>query len=153
MSQLKHTQSPTVTELLAQDPTAKVSDVVAQAFPHKTLDKLITKLKLNKGVDVQHDITPHDLDAAAASGAFPSRPSELFLKVSSRSCLRLLSAAQPEERTPDQMNAIRRQAFRFQKRLSQSMLTGLFNAVRHRCITRRCARLRRIRSPVSSRRR
>ena len=83
--------SPTVSSELAKSPTSIVAEVAEALCKPKALPGLLNKLSLKiKGgpekdvTDFSGEPTKEDLDRAAACGNFTTRPSDFFLKVSSR---------------------------------------------------------------------
>jgi hypothetical protein len=70
---------PTVTSELAKNPTQRVQDVAERIFHSNGFHLHEHKLK-HHAFTVDKELTQEDLDKAAQSGAFPQRPSDLFLK-------------------------------------------------------------------------
>ncbi|ORY90144.1 hypothetical protein BCR35DRAFT_287370 [Leucosporidium creatinivorum] len=75
--------SETVTTKLAASPSSAVEDVVRQLHPQEHgVTRLLHKLTLHKKVKINNgEPTKEELDQVATLGNFPSRPSDLFLKI------------------------------------------------------------------------
>jgi hypothetical protein len=79
---------PTVLSEMEKDPTALPNKIAEKLFG-KNAVKEIEKDEDVKSKDAQQGhvpITQEELDRAATTGGFPSRPSDLFLKVSVVMC-------------------------------------------------------------------
>lgn len=76
--------SETVTTKLAASPSSAVEDIVGQLHPEtRGVTRLLHKLTLHKKVKLDDgESTKEQLDQVATLGNFPTRPSDLFLKVS-----------------------------------------------------------------------
>jgi len=75
--------SETVTTKLAASPSSRVEDIVRQLhLEPRGVSKLFNKLTLHKKVKLDGvEPTKEELDQVATLGNFPTRPSDLFLKV------------------------------------------------------------------------
>lgn len=83
--------APTVLSEMEKDPKASPVKVGEQLFGKKAVKKLDkeeagTNNQATSGL-LEGEITQEDLDRAASTGNFPSRPSDLFLKVRSAAVL------------------------------------------------------------------
>ena len=70
------TVSGALKETLVSDPKARILDIAYKVFPEKP--ETSTR---SKKLRTHDDFTEEELDTAEKCGRFPSKPSDLFLKV------------------------------------------------------------------------
>lgn len=75
---------PTVLNEMEKDPKASPTKIAENLFGEKAVKKIENRVAKSKHARRDDDpITQEELDRAATTGGFPSRPSDLFLKVRS----------------------------------------------------------------------